>query len=101
MSILTVPYITGGPSHLFPLLVFNNRYLANLPDVNNYFLVPKIYHVLLKRRGIKVLDIVFSLSGEILDRLREYSLERDIVSNKLFDYFKIVKESVTNCMKID
>ncbi|UZO82185.1 hypothetical protein NBT05_06845 [Aquimarina sp. ERC-38] len=54
MTILNIPYFTGGLSHMLPLLALNNKYNTSM---NSYFLAHNDLQNFLKRKGVSCVPI--------------------------------------------
>jgi UDP:flavonoid glycosyltransferase YjiC (YdhE family) len=78
MTILNIPYFSGGLSHMLPLLALNNRYNKS---VNSYFLVHSNLQTFLKRKGVSCVPIdYFGNETEHIDnrkRAIEYVIKKE------------------------
>lgn len=69
MTILNIPYFTGGLSHMLPLLALNHRYNKSL---NSYFLVHSSLQGFLKGKGVNCVPIdYFGNETEYLDNSKQ------------------------------
>jgi hypothetical protein len=66
MNILTVPYITGGISHLIPLYVLQLKHIISSTGVNNQFLVNNNTQLFLKTQGIQCVPIDYIFEENLL-----------------------------------
>lgn len=66
MNILTVPYITGGISHLIPLYVLQLKHLTSNIGVKNQFLVNNNIQLFLKTQGIQCVPIDYIFEENLL-----------------------------------
>lgn len=87
MNILTIPYISGGLSHLIPLYILEMRYVRKIRGINNFFLVNNNVQSFFKMQNISCVPINYSLEEKIVknnnpDLMREYLIENE---KKAFD----------------
>jgi hypothetical protein len=93
MNILTIPFITGGLSHLLPLFVLQQKYLRGNSEIKNQFLVNENAQNFLNIKGSKCVPINYCFdenlvrSGDFLT-LNECMIEMEKMA------YNIVKPSL-------
>ncbi|GGF05413.1 glycosyltransferase family 1 protein [Flavobacterium limi] len=93
MNILTIPYITGGLSHLIPLYVLQQKYLRSNTDINNQFLVNSNSQNFLLLQGIKCVPVNYAFD-ENLWISNDYSKLKQRIIEMEHEAYKIVKPSL-------
>lgn len=93
MKILTIPYITGGISHLIPLYVLQQKYLRSIIEVKNHFLVNNNSQIFLKMYGLECvpIDYIFDIS---LVLSKDFSKINEKVVELEKEAYRIVKPSL-------
>ena len=90
MEILTIPYFTGGLSHLIPLYVLQQRHLRKISGINNQFLVESNSQRFLLMQGIQCVPMNYIFEENLImsnnfSKINEYVLE---MQKKAYDTVK-------------
>ncbi len=92
MNVLTIPYITGGLSHLIPLYVLQQKYIRCNNGVKNYFLVNSNSQRYLMRQAVQCVPINYVLDQSIITGNNNLSIYNAVVEMEMRAY-DIVKPS--------
>jgi UDP:flavonoid glycosyltransferase YjiC (YdhE family) len=94
MNILSIPYFAGGISHLIPLFVLHQKYLKNLPEIKNQFLVNNSVKNFLKIKGIDSVIVDYFTEKDVQLMSNDFSKIQKYVLEKHKESFDIVKPSL-------
>lgn len=101
MNILTIPYITGGISHLIPLYVLQQKYLKKNIGFKNHFLVNSHAQNFLKMQGIDCVSIDYVLEDNLILSKNFEKINECLVEMEK-EAYEIIKPSIiiedTSCI---
>jgi hypothetical protein len=98
MNILSIPFITGGLSHLLPLYVLQQKYLRGNSEIKNHFLVNENAQNFLNIKGAQCVPINYSFdenlvkSGDLLV-LNERMIEMEKMAYNIVKPSLIIEDS--------
>lgn len=92
ISILSIPALAGGASHLIPLFVLEKRYFNKMSDINNAFLVAEEKHNTLKELNVNVAPIDYKL--EIKSVNDDFSIHKENLSKMESQAYNLVQPNI-------